>query len=274
MSEEQTQPTDAENQADAMGKVDFGDEEQPVETQTADSPDENQTPENESESPINQEAVEKRINKITFEKYEEKRKREAIQAELDQLKAKLEERDKKSEDINVPPMPDPYDDDYADKIKAREAALQQAAVLKAKKDFLEEQNKKAFLDKITKQNAEIQKQVDEMYANAEKHGISKEALQNADAKVANFIKDQSLARFILGQKDAALVINYLSNSATELEKLSSMDPLNASVYIATEISQKAVKSKPKLTKTPDPIDIPKGSAAPKEDAYLKGVSFE
>lgn len=279
MSDEEKQSTDTENQVNDGMNIDFGDEEETTdktqsEEPSAESPEEQQTPESKEESFINQEAVNKRINEITFQKYEEKRKREQLETELNQLRLKLEDRKKESEDIPIPPLPDPYDDDYSGKIKAREQALQQAAELKARKTFEANQKKKAMMDQLEAQNATIKKQVETMFEKGKKHGISEEDLREADRTVSNFIKDQSLARFILAQDDAALIVKYLSTSATELEKLSSMDPLSASVHIATKVAQKAVKIKPGLTKTPDPIDIPSGKSAPKEDPYLKGVSFE
>lgn len=276
MNKEAKQQTDAESQAEA-NNIDFGDEpetEQSVEAKPEDQQDQ-QASEDKGESFINQEAVNKRINEITFEKYEEKRKAERLQEELDQLKAKLEKDKQQTGDITIPDMPDVYDDDYEVKMRAREEALLKSAELKARKAFQKEQEQKAIHDKMLKQQQEVNKQVENMFSQAEKHGISKEDMIKADQTVSTFIKDASLARFILAQPDSALIVKYLSSSATELEKLSSLDTLSASVHIATKIAQDAAKlKKPNITQTPDPIDIPSGKAAPNDDPYLKGATFE
>lgn len=277
-TEEKTQPTDAANQAkDEFDNIDFGDEqppEKPKEEPPAEVPDEKQTSKDKSESFINQDAVNKRINEITFQKYEEKRKREELEAELNQLKSKIEKENEKPGDIQIPPLPDIYDDDYESKIQAREAALQKAVESKVRKALMQEQEQKSIKAELEKQQAKIAQQVTDMFESGKKLGITEEELRKADMTVSGFIKDPNIARFILSRKDAALIVKYLSSSAIELEKLGSMDPLEASVYIATNVSSQAEKLKPGVTKTPDPIDIPSGKAAPNEDPYLKGVSFE
>ena len=274
MSEETKQSTDTENQAkDEFDNIDFGDEDVPSETPTDQSPTEKQAPDDKEEF-INQEAVNKRINEITFQKYEEKRKREELEAQLDQLKKKLEAQNKQSEDIEIPALPDVYDDDYAEKLKQREAALQKAAEIKARKAMMQEQEQRILTERIKRQQDEISKKAQEMFDNGKKLGISEEELTKADQTVAAFIKDAGLAKFILDQKDSALIVKYLSSSATELEKLSVMDPIHASVRIATKIAPQAMKLKPDITQTPDPLEIPKGKPVPQDDPYLKGVSFE
>lgn len=282
---DQEQQTDAASQAeeiDGIGKVDFdsGAEEPEEVVQEASAPDQSQEKETEAlkeegESFINQEAVNKRINEITFQKYEEKRKREQLEEELNQLKAKIEKQNTSSDDVQIPDLPDVYDDDYEEKIRAREAALKKAAELNARKTFLKEQEQQVLQEKMKRQQDEVMKQVNNMYSSAKKLGISEEELKSADATVSNFIKDPSIARFILAQDDAALIVKYLSSSAQELESLSSMDPLHASVRIATKIASEAKKLKPSsITQTPDPIEIPKGKATLKDDPYLEGAKFE
>lgn len=269
--EKAQQPTDAQNQATEDEGIDFGDE-------TQDQQDENSAPPDTKEEtpdpkPINQEAVEKRINKLTFEKYEERRKREELEERLRQIEEEAEKQRASQSDIQIPEVPDIYDDDYDTKLKAREEALAKAAAEKAKKDFLKEQQQKEFHAKAQAENSRINKQVDEMYANASKYGISREELDDADRTVSQFLNNQDLAKFILAQKDSALIVKYLASSPIEMEKIRGMDALNASVHIATKIIPETDKLKPGVTKTPDPIDIPEKSGSPR-DKFLEGVTFE
>lgn len=275
MSEEQVQkPTDGVNQApeEEIGNVDFGDDPSP-ENQTQ-TPEDNESSEQTEQKPINQEAVEKRINKLTFEKHEERRKREKLEADLAEIKAKLDKRQQKAEEVVIPDLPDVYDDDFDKKVAEREAALAKAAAIKERKAILEEQRRQEAQRAAEARNAEIAKQVDAMYSSAKEYGISKDELEQADLTVSQFIQNPDLAKFILAQKRSALIVKYLASSAVELEKIQNMDPLSASVYIATSISSEAEKLKPNVTRTPDPIDIPSGKSAPNEDPFLRGVKLE
>ena len=265
--ENEQQLTDAENQAE--DNIDYG-EESSLEQET-------QTPEEEEQQEehyINQEAVQKRINEITFDKNEEIRKREKLQEELDKLREDLEKRKASEENLEIPDLPDVYDDDFEDKIKAREEIIRKVAEANAKKQYITEQERKVFQENFKREQEKIARQVDTMYSTAKDYGISKDELQEADKKVSGFIRDRSLAKFILDQKESALIVKHLSSSAQELEKISEMDPINASVYIATKVIPEASKLKPGLTKTPDPVDVPKSKSSSKVDPFLKGVQFE
>lgn len=268
-------PTDGSHQAPADDGVDFGGSPETTEVENTIPPDEKEeTPSEQPEQKlVNQEAIEKRINKLTFEKHEERRKREQMEESFKRLKAELEKQKSAQQDIEVPPMPDLYDDDFEQKLKIREEALSKAAAAQARKQFLEEQHQKELHRKAQEENAKISRQVDEMYKNAKDHGISKEELEGYDQTVSGFIANQNLARFILAQKDSALIVKYLAHSPQEMEQIRGMDDLNASVLIATRIAQEASKLKPGVTRTPAPVDIPEKSSSPQSE-FLKGVIFE
>jgi len=255
-------PTGSESEA-AAGADEFENNEQNV------------SPEGDgSETPLNQEAVDKRINELTFKRHEEKRKREAIEAENERLRKEIEASRMKPKEIVIPPLPDPYDPEFETKVKERDQALQ----AKAKADADLAANRKHAEETLASQQRERQeflmKRTEDMFAAGEKLGIKKDEMALAEQKVALFIKDGSLADFILSQDDSALIVRYLSSSAVELEKISQMSPVAASAYIATKIMPKAAKLKPDLPNTPDPLDIPKGGPGKKKDPFLTGVTFE
>lgn len=265
------QPTDGSNQAPDEMSMDFGDTPEQEETQTPS--DEKEEPAEPEPKYINQEAVDKKINKVVYEKHEERRKREEIEQKFAKLQAELEKQRAAQQEVQIPDMPDLYDDDFEAKLKIREEALSKAAAVRARKEFLEEQRQKDLHAKAQAENAKISKQVDAMYKNAKDFGMTKDELDAADRTVSGFIQNQSLARFILAQKDSAGIVKYLASSPTEMEDIRQMDPMDASVYIATRIAPQAAKLKPGITQTPDPIDIPKKESSAGND-YLKGVTFE
>ena len=279
MTQEEKQPTDAANQAP---EIDFGDDSPAEETATdaesetldqqkTQTSQEGDTAEQQSKG-IDQESVNKRINKLTFEKYEERRKREQLESELNSLKSA---QSKSDESVTVPEMPDIFDPQYDSKIAEREKALQRAAQIQAQKDYEARLDEQKRAEQQQSQQQQAQKWVTDMYTEAEKLGIEKDDLQKADHTVATFIKDQGLARFIISQKEAPLIINHLAKNAAELEHISALNPIDAAAYIASKVIPAAAKYKPNLSKAPDPLDIPDGKAAGKaKSPYLDGVTFE
>lgn len=278
MTDEQKQPTDAANQAPEMDFDDEGPAENESEKPEAKQLDDQKhlTPEGEDaeqKKAIDQDAVNKRINKLTFEKYEERRKREEIETKLKALEQKQQQGD--TETVSIPEMPDVFDPQYDQKMADRENALKKAAQLEAKRDYEARIAEKQQQERLNESNQQAQKWVSEMYDQASKLGIEKGDLEKADQTVATFIKDQGLARFIISQKSAPLIINHLAGNITELEHISKLHPIDAAAYIASKVIPDAEKYKPKVTATPDPLDIPDGKAAGKiESEYLKGVIFE
>jgi len=224
---------------------------------------------------INQDKVNSRINKLTFEKHEERRKREAAEKKAKELQDKYEKATTESSEVVIPPIPDTFDPQYEAKIKARDEAIAKKAEADAKAQLAVQQRQDQIKAQQEREQAEIQTAVDNMFKNGKDLGIEKEELLEADGKVATFIRDPSLAKFIISQENSALVVKYLASSAQELEKISTMDSISAAAYIATTIVPKADELKPGVTTTPDPLDIPSGKGGgDKQSPFLTGVEFE
>ena len=222
---------------------------------------------------INQEAVDKRINKLTFEKYEERRKREKIEQELEQARQKIAAQTQ--QEVIVPEMPDAFDPNFEEKIKARDEALRQQAMVQAKRDAERQSSEQAQRRKLESDRETITGYVNSMFSEAKKIGIKEADLRQADDTVAMFIKDQGLARFILSQKEAPQIITQLAGNIAELESISKMDPISAAAHIASNVIPRAKSYKASISKTPEPLDIPKGKAnSAKPDKFTDGYTFE
>jgi len=241
--------------------------------------DEEQKPnEQPPKAPINQESVDKRINELVFQRHEERRKREELEAKYEQLQERLNKQSRSSGDKNVtiPPLPDYYDDNYEAKIKERDTAIEEAAKLRAEHEYQRRLEAERQTKLMEQQQKRAMQRSDEMYKRAATdYGISADELKEAESRIVPFIKSPELADFILDRHDSSLIVKYLSQSATELEKISKMSPVTAAVYIESDIAKRAGGLKPNTSRAPEPIDIPKGNAAGiKESKFLKGVVLE
>jgi len=285
-NQEAPKSTETENQEPAQStetknQVVYDDgEEEGVTDQAPETPETPETSEvkveekKEDDGGINQEKVNKKINKLTFEKFEERRKREALEKEHEKTLAELKKLKGEDDEIVIPPLPDAYDPNYETKLAERDQALQE----KAKKAAEIELTKQREQDELKrKQDAAREVYITKantMFEAGEKMGISKEEMQKAEGVVTTFIHQPELAQFILDQEDSALIVNHLANNIDELAEIGQMSPIRASAYIATHVVPAAQKFKPAVSNTPDPLEIPKGKAAGNEDPYMKGVTLE
>lgn len=270
--------TETENQGDKSTEtenqgIEFDDGKEEVDKKP-------ETPEGESSETeggeINQEAIQKKIDKLTFKRYEEREKREEAEQKLAEAKEQLKKYTQESETVEIPPVPDPYDEKYKEKLQAREEALQKQASIDAQKKLEEERHNEALIAKQEAVKKEIQKNVNNMYTSAEKMGFKKEDFQEAEQKVGKFISNRpEIAQFILRQKDASLIVQYLSSNVESLEKITRLSDVDASAFIASTVADNAKALKPKPSNTPDPLKIVDGKGGGSDESpYLSGVEFE
>lgn len=233
----------------------------------------NSTKENDEDGkPINQEAVQKKIDKVVFQKHEALRAKEAADLENAQLKARLAELEKKAP-IEIPPMPEAFDPEFDTKVAERDKAIQAKAKAEAAEEAIkraeEEQQQQFEQNRLNS----IQTNVKRMRDQGKKMGMSDDDMNQADSRVAMFIKNPDVANFILNQENSMAIITKLAASVTELEKVGSMDAPSAAVYIATKVAPEAVKMR-QTADLPEPFDILSGKTHPNTDPFLDGVTME
>lgn len=272
--ENSSQETD-ETQVPAGTDFEDGQEDPTSETPTGETQD--ATPEgDETGTPVNQEKVEKKINKLTFEKHEARRKAEAAEAELAEANAKLKELENPDQDITIPEMPDSFDPEYAAKLAARDKALKDQAAVEARREAAKQEQERVAQSSFEENQKAVQKDMDSMFKKATETGIKEDDLKKADSIVAGFIKTPDLARFIISHERSPQLVTYLAANAEILTKISNMSPIEASVFITTDIIPKTDDLMPnKKPGAPPPTNIPSGKAGGKQQSeFLEGVQFE
>jgi hypothetical protein len=260
----ETESTETENQ----GEVTESDDTQVQEGEETETETEDKEIEPSEKKLVSQEDIQKRIDKLTYKRYEEKEKRIEAEKKLAEKEAELKKLKKQSEEIEIPPVPDPLEPGYEEKLQRREEALTKRAQLEAQRQLAESQ-------RAEQQQKRINDNVERMYKSAAKLGFSPEEFKKAENNVSMFIKTPEVAGYILDNENSSLIVQYLSGNIEVLEELGNMDPLKAAVFITNDIIPKAKKLKPVTTKTPEPLDVPKGKGGGEgESPYLRDVEFE
>jgi len=215
------------------------------------------------------EDIQKVINRKHYQYHEEKRKREALEKENQELKAKLA-----PAAPEIPPLPDTYDPEYVQKIAARDEAI-------TKRAQWDTQQKTAQSMPVTSTQPNAQESIQAkekvFIERMTGFGITQKESNEQQNTILPFLTPQ-LATFILEAEDGPLITKYLANNAVDLVKISEMDPVKAGAYIARYVSPKAAKlAKARTTNAPDPVEpVGRGanSASQRTSEFMKGVILE
>lgn len=224
---------------------------------------------------INQEAVNAAINRQHAKYREEERKRKEAEREAEELRAKLSKLDQPETDVTIPPIPDPYDDDYEEKLKKREEAISRKAQAEfraqaAETAKLEEQRK---IDEAEK--SRVEEAVKSFNANTAKLGLSAEEVTTAANTVGSYGISNDMANFLLSDAEGPLMVKYLAANPVELDEIRHMDPYSAAIKLSTEVRTKAGVLKPQVSAAPAPAEaLTGGSSTQSKPAASQGVTFE
>lgn len=220
-------------------------------------------------TPEQQAVLDKAIGDKVRKYREAEREKQQLQQELEKLRQMLPQEKRP----DVPPMPDPYDDDYAAKVAKRDDAIRKAAEWDARQQAVEWQRQQT---EQAKQRAELQQRQEtvEVYAKrAQSFGIKPEELAMAGQAVAAYGVDMDLASFIVEHDKGPLITTYLARNPLEVEKLTNMSKLHAASYIASVIAPKVdvVRGRSNAPKPPETLG---SGGAPRAERGPKGATFE
>ena len=220
----------------------------------------------------NTDGAQKAINKQHYKFKEQQRRADAFEAQLKEVNERLATFEAPKA-VDIPAMPDTWDDNYAPLMDARDKAIHAKA--------LRDHSAQADADRgvIAQEEArqvEVKKaQVlqDQFAGNAKRLGISSEVLDSAQDAVINYGITPDIANAIIGDTDGPLIVQHLAANPLEMEAL-----VHGSLFEAgqkwAEIKAKAASMKTKPSAAPAPADSLGGRAAPQSDPALDGMTFE
>ncbi len=219
--------------------------------------------------------AQKAINKQHAKFREEERKRLAVEKERDDLNAKLSAIESNKQDVTIPDMPDSYEEDYDERLKARDDAI----VLKATQDAQTQRNietQDATREAASRaENERVGVLIGEYSKRISKLGLSADDVRLAgDTVVRNGI-DGQVAEFILGDEDGPVITKYLAENPIVQDELRGLTTIQAAMKINSDIRVAASAMKPQASNAPDPTEILSGrGAGEKESPFLAGAKFE
>jgi hypothetical protein len=263
---EQDEPLETEDQDEQEETPDPDSESA---TDSANSTHEKQVEFTEEQQKVFNDAVGKKVFKLR----EKEREAEALRRRLEELEAKIPQQGRPQ----VPESPDPFalsDVEYRQKLVQRDQAIREAAAWEAQQQALQWQRQQAQFEQQQRQQERQQAEVMAYADRAKKLGVAAAELQEAGTLVAGYGIDPALVEMILADDHGPLLTKYLAKNQLELERLVQMPVTMAAVRLATDLKSKAVAMKPKVTKTPDPLNQPRNSGVSPKPRGPSGATFE
>ena len=175
---------------------------------------------------------------------------------------------------DIPPMPDQFDDDFAEKVKLRdEAIVAQTKHNTTVNNNLQQEQFNQQQQAQAKQEA-IQKSAISYTSKANELGINQEELQAAGNTVASYGLSDDLVMHILADSDGPLITKHLAANPQEGFELANLSPFAVGQFLEG-IKQKASALKPKTSNTVDPVETLKGASVTPTDGYknIGGAKF-
>jgi hypothetical protein len=239
---------------------------------TADESGDNQ-PEKITFSPEQQRLVQDIAAKKAFEVREQKRANEELRRQLEQLQAAQPVEQAPS----IPTMPDPYSDNYEQEIAERDKAILAKAQYDARAEFQAQQAQLQARESQRLEQEKLNKAVQDYSGRANKLGIEQADLAAAGQIVAAYGINDHVTQHILSDENGPLITKYLSANPQAMESLQTLPPINAGIFLETQIKPEAIKLKPKTSSAPDPIETLNGAGV-NADAnnypHVGGGTFE
>jgi hypothetical protein len=217
----------------------------------------------------------KKINKQTFAQRQAERER-------DELKTRLEELEQKAQpvlsNVDIPSLPDSWDDNYEAKIQEYANAVQQKARFDASESQRLDDQAEAQR-KSEREHFDYQKELSEtLTSSSKKLGIDNAVLDKAQTILAQQIKDSKknmtgVVNRLMSDPMGGLMIQYLAANQLDMQDIIYAKTSDDATWLLSEVKQKAALLKPQSSNAPSPAATLTGGAVPNKNTG-DGATYE
>ena len=214
------------------------------------------------------------VNKQHKKFRDEERARLKAEEKAATLEKELEELRAKSVDLTIPPMPDPLDENFDEKVRLRDEKIKAVSAHEVELSQKEQQAKDHEQEAKNSQIEAKDAQVAAFNAQTVTLGLNPQEIGKAAKAVVEYGISEVLEDAVLEDPDGPLLVQVLASNPVKLHELNSMTAFQAFKALE-EMRPQALLLKPKNSQAPDPPDILSGGGVGEiEDPLLKGVTYE
>lgn len=220
-------------------------------------------------TPEQQEIFNAEVGKKVAKQREAERQAQEYQQQLAEAQQRLQQYERPIRP-DIPAPPDPYEDNFREKVAHRDAMIAKAAEFDAQIRWQQQQEQARQQQTVAEERAKVVKTVESYSETASKLGITAEELQAAGAQIAQYIPDNLALRILKDPSGPELTL-YLSRNLVELDKVTRMDVIDGAIYLENVIKPKAKRNPPTLA--PEPTDKLSGAGMKEGGRGPKGVEY-
>mgnify|MGYP003675601739 FL=1 len=208
------------------------------------------------------------IAQKAFESREHKREAESLRQEL----AAIKEREAILKEPMILPVPDQYDDNYAEQMEARDKSIQEKAQYDASQRVRAEQAEYQRQQQNQEQINQVNERGNKYKENSIKLGVDQAQLGEAANIVANYGIRQDVAMELLSEEQGPLITMYLAQNPQALDAINTANAISLG-NVWNDIKTKASGLAKKTTSTPDPVETQKGSGVGPKNRGPAGATY-
>jgi hypothetical protein len=206
---------------------------------------------------------------------DEERARIALEEKYNAAQKRLEELESKVSEVVIPPVPDPYSENFQAEVEARDAAIAAAARKQTADELAEQKRKEQAVAKQTEESAALEQRVAKFDSNLVSHGLDAAEVKSAAEAVISYGISTTFQDVLLDDKDGPLMVKYLQANPIEAEQINNMSTLALVKYLDSDVRPKALLLKPQTSTAPNPPITLEGGGAPEtKEAWERGAKYE
>ncbi len=171
----------------------------------------------------------------------------------------------------IPPVPDSFDPEYEEKMRARDGALRDLALYEARTAEEKRNQETLVQEQIASYQRFLSESTEKYRKNAVKQGLSLEEVDRVGTALVNTGSiGQDLALHLLQDELGPSIVKYLAGNASQAAKIGQMSPLAAAAYIERAIKPVVRKQGRRQKSTaPEPATSVRGSGPSVNDRSKK-----
>ena len=208
------------------------------------------------------------IAQKAFESREHKREAESLRQEL----AAIKEKEAILKEPMILPVPDQYDDNYAEQMEARDKSIQDKAQYDASQRVRAEHAEYQRQQQNQEQINQVNERGNKYKENSIKLGVDQAQLGEAANIVANYGIRQDVAMELLSEEQGPLITMYLAQNPQALDAINTANAISLG-NVWSDIKTKASSLQTKTTSTPDPVETQKGSGVGPKNRGPAGATY-
>ncbi len=222
---------------------------------------------------VKADSAQKDINKQHKKFRDEERAHVVTKTEADGFRKELDEL--KAHDLNIPLVPDPYAENYAELVQARDEVIQRKATHDAAVTNTQDAAKAKDQERVDQGKVKEAEQIAVFDTNMIKLGLTPAETNTAAKQVLEYGVSDTLLDVLMEDPEGPLLVHHLASNPLEQEALNGMSALQLVNHINTEIRPKASLLKPKTSDAPDPpLTLGGGGVRELENTLPNGNTYK